>query len=55
MRIRRVGRGEDSVTGKDERSYISLKLAGLEFIGNRKESYRRERFKKMKIIVFFCL
>lgn len=54
MRTRRVGRGEDSVTGKDERSHISLKSAGLESTGNRKESHRRERPKKMKITALPC-
>lgn len=41
--------------GKDERSPISRKSAGLETAANRKRSHRRERPKKMKITPLLCL
>lgn len=55
QRVRRGVRLRRCLQGKDERSPISRKSAGLETAANRKRSRRRERPKKMKITPLLCL
>lgn len=55
QRVRRGVGLRRCLQGKDERSPISRKSAGLETAANRKRSRRRERPKKMKITPLLCL